>query len=122
MPWWIVALGYLLFAAGYALSTWALAVNKFFEPSVRIQTDRGQKVIDTGPYRIVRHPGYAAGIPALVGIALALGSWWALIPVGISSALVILRTQWEDQTLQAELPGYKDYTRRVRCRLIPGVW
>jgi protein-S-isoprenylcysteine O-methyltransferase Ste14 len=96
-------------------------VNKFFEPTVRIQTDRGHKVIDGGPYALVRHPGYAGGSLLFVGIALCLGSLWALIPAGLASALLVLRPLWEDQTLQAELPGYKEYAQRVRYRLIPGV-
>jgi protein-S-isoprenylcysteine O-methyltransferase Ste14 len=70
----------------------------------------------------VRHPGYVAGILFSVGTALCLASVGALIPAGLSSALLILRTQWEDQTLQAELAGYKEYTERVRYKLIPGVW
>jgi protein-S-isoprenylcysteine O-methyltransferase Ste14 len=73
-------------------------------------------------YAIVRHPGYAGGSLLLAGIALCLGSVWALVPSGLASAVLILRTTWEDQTLQAELPGYKDYTQRVRFKLIPGVW
>ena len=122
VPWWVVGVGYGLFLVGMGIVTWAEAVNKFFEVTVRIQTDRGQKVIGTGPYAIVRHPGYVGGILFSVGIALCLGSLWALIPAGIASLLLILRTQWEDQTLQAELPGYMAYTERVRYRLIPGVW
>jgi protein-S-isoprenylcysteine O-methyltransferase Ste14 len=70
----------------------------------------------------VRHPGYVAGILFCVGIALCLGSVWALIPAGLASALLILRTRWEYQTLQAELPGYKEYTERVRYKMLPGVW
>lgn len=122
VPWWAVGLGYLLLLAGIWLSIWAEAVNKFFEPTVRLQTDRGQTVIDTGPYAFVRHPGYAGGIVMFAGIALALGSLWALVPAAISTAILLLRTKWEDQTLQAELPGYQQYTTRVRNRLIPGVW
>jgi protein-S-isoprenylcysteine O-methyltransferase Ste14 len=122
VPWWVCLLGYALLLAGLAIVTWAEAVNKFFEPTVRIQTDRGHQVIDTGPYAIVRHPGYVGGSLLFLGIPLCLGSVWAVIPAGLASALVILRTKWEDQTLQAELPGYKDYTQRVRFKLIPGVW
>jgi protein-S-isoprenylcysteine O-methyltransferase Ste14 len=122
VPWWVCGLGYVLFLAGMGILTWAEAVNKFFEVTVRIQTDRGQKVIDTGPYALVRHPGYVAGTLFCVGTALCLGSVWALIPAGLASFLLILRTWWEDQMLQAELPGYQEYTERVRYRLIPGVW
>jgi protein-S-isoprenylcysteine O-methyltransferase Ste14 len=122
VSWWVCSVGYLLFLVGMGIVTWAEAVNKFFEVTVRIQTDRGHKVIETGPYAIVRHPGYVGAVLFFVGIALCLGSLWALIPAGLASALLILRTQWEDQTLQAELPGYKAYTERVRYKLIPGVW
>jgi len=122
VPWWVCGVGYLLFLVGMGILTWAEAVNKFFEVTVRIQTDRGHKVIDTGPYAIVRHPGYVGGILFFVGTALCLGSVWALVPAGLASAVLILRTKWEDQTLQAELPGYTEYTQRVRFKLIPGVW
>ena len=122
MPWWGCALGYALLLVGFAGLTWAQAVNKFFEPSVRIQTDRGHRVIDTGPYAIIRHPGYAFGFAFFLGIPLALGSLWALIPAMLMSAFVVVRTILEDRTLQKELPGYKQYAERVRYRLIPGVW
>jgi protein-S-isoprenylcysteine O-methyltransferase Ste14 len=105
LPWWVCGVGYALFLVGMGIVTWAEAVNKFFEVTVRIQTERGHKVIDTGPYTIVRHPGYVGGILFCVGIALCLGSLWALIPAALASVLLILRIQWEDQTLQAELPG-----------------
>ncbi len=90
--------------------------------SVRIQTDRGHHVIDTGPYAIVRHPGYAAGYLIFGGMPLALGSLWAIVPVVLMCPLVVLRTVWEDQLLQEELAGYKEYAERVRYRLIPGLW
>jgi protein-S-isoprenylcysteine O-methyltransferase Ste14 len=122
LPWSVCALGYALFLAGMGVVTWAEAVNKFFEPTVRIQADRGQTVIDTGPYAVVRHPGYGGGILFCVGTALCLGSVWAVIPAGLASFLLILRTRWEDRTLQAELPGYREYAQRVHYKLIPGVW
>jgi protein-S-isoprenylcysteine O-methyltransferase Ste14 len=122
LPWWVCGVGYAFFLIGTVIITWAQSVNKFFERTVRIQTDRGQKVIDTGPYAIVRHPGYVAGIFWFLGMALCLTSLWALLPAGLAWGLLILRTQWEDQTLQAELPGYKEYRERVRYRMIPGVW
>jgi protein-S-isoprenylcysteine O-methyltransferase Ste14 len=122
LPWWVCAIGYILFFAAMALVTRAEAVNKFFEVTVRLQTDRGQTVVDTGPYAVVRHPGYVAGIVLSVAAALCLGSLWALIPAGVASGLLILRTLWEDETLQAELSGYKEYAQRVRYRLVPGIW
>jgi protein-S-isoprenylcysteine O-methyltransferase Ste14 len=120
--WWVCGVGYLLFLAGMGLVTWAEAVNRFFEVTVRIQTERGHTVIDRGPYALVRHPGYVGGVLFCLGTALCLGSLWALIPAGLGSALLVLRALWEDQMLQAELAGYKEYAARVRYRLIPGVW
>lgn len=122
MPTSVMILGYLLLAAGIALGTWAQAVNRFFEPGVRLQHERGQHVISDGPYAYVRHPGYVSAILVFAGLALALGSWWALIPAAWASGLLILRTSWEDALLQAELEGYTDYSRRVRFRLLPGIW
>jgi protein-S-isoprenylcysteine O-methyltransferase Ste14 len=122
VSWWIRGIGYVLFLFGVCIVAWAESVNKFFEKTVRIQTDRGHKVIDTGPYAIVRHPGYVGFMLFLVGTALCLGSFYALIPSGLASALLLLRTRWEDQTLHAELPGYREYAQRVRYKLIPGVW
>jgi protein-S-isoprenylcysteine O-methyltransferase Ste14 len=122
MSWPIVGLGYFLFVTGMVLMAWAETVNPFFEPGVRIQTERGHHVIDTGPYAIIRHPGYFAAILLFTGVAVSLGSWWALIPAGFGSLLLVLRTVWEDRTLHAELPGYAAYAQRVRFRLVPGVW
>ena len=114
--------GLLLFLLGLGLITWAEAVNKFFEPMVRIQLERGQRVIDRGPYSVVRHPGYLAGVLVAFGTALSLGSVWAVIPAALASALLFLRTKWEDATLQQELTGYQAYSARVCYKLIPGLW
>ena len=122
VPWWVCGVGYALLIAGIGIVTWAEGVNKFFEVTVRIQTERGHSVIDTGPYGVARHPGYVGGILHAIGMALALGSLWALIPAGVASIVLIVRTHWEDQMLQEELVGYKDYAMRVRSKLIPGVW
>ena len=122
MSWWVMGLGCLLLMAGTAISAWAQAVNRFFEPGVRIQTDRGHHVVEIGPYAIVRHPGYLGACLLFAGIALALGSWWALIPAGLAILILKVRTEWEDRTLCAELGGYAVYAQRVRFRLIPGVW
>ena len=122
VPWWGCGIGYVLLIAGLAGLTWAESVNRFFEPTVRIQADRGHHVIYTGPYALVRHPGYAAAFPLVLGLPLSLGSSWALVPAVISYLLLVVRTALEDRTLQEELPGYKDYARRVRYRLVPGVW
>ncbi|MCG6857784.1 MAG: isoprenylcysteine carboxylmethyltransferase family protein, partial [Salaquimonas sp.] len=121
-PLWLVLIGFALVALGYAFAAWALAENRFFYSVVRIQTDRGHVVCDSGPYRVVRHPGYAGNILALFGIVLALGSLWTLVPVALASIISILRTALEDRTLQEELSGYRDYAHHVRYRLIPGIY
>ena len=121
-PLWLIVIGFILISLGYAYAAWALAENRFFSSVVRIQTDRGHVVCDSGPYRIVRHPGYAGNILALIGIVLALGSVWTLIPAAVASIIAVIRTILEDQTLQEELPGYRDYARRVHYRLIPGIY
>ena len=89
----------------FALSTWALATNRFFSAVVRIQTDRGQTVVDTGPYRYIRHPGYLAGIMVAIFFPFMMGSWWSFIPVGIMVIAMIIRTALEDKMLINELPG-----------------
>ncbi len=122
VAWWVCAIGYVMFLAGMAGMAWAEGHNRFFEPTVRIQTDRGHHVIDSGPYAVIRHPGYAAAFLLVVGMALALGSYWALIPAVITCMILVVRTILEDRTLQAELPGYREYAQRVRSRLIPGIW
>lgn len=122
IPWWLSGCGYLLLLCGFGLSTWAGRVNTFAEPSVRIQTDRGQTVITTGPYAMIRHPVYTASIGLFFGTPLVLGSYWALLPASVAAGILILRTQWEDQTLQAELEGYREYTHRVPYKLLPYVW
>ena len=121
-PLWLIVLGIFLIALGYAFAAWALVENRFFSSVVRIQTDRGHAVCDSGPYRIVRHPGYAGNIPPLLGIVLALSSLWTLIPAAVALVIAVIRTALEDRTLQEELPGYKEYTRRVRYRLFPGIY
>jgi protein-S-isoprenylcysteine O-methyltransferase Ste14 len=110
------------FLAGNGLLTWAMTVNRFFSIVVRIQKDRGHTVVDTGPYRTVRHPGYVGWIVAALAVPLLLGSAWALVPAGLGVALMGTRTALEDRTLRDELPGYADYAMRVRFRLVPGIW
>jgi len=121
-PLWLGVVGFSFIAFGYAFAAWALAENRFFSSVVRIQTDRGHLVCDTGPYRFVRHPGYAGNILPLLGIVLALGSVWTLIPAAVALIITVIRTALEDQTLQDELSGYRDYAQRVRYRLIPGIY
>jgi protein-S-isoprenylcysteine O-methyltransferase Ste14 len=117
----LIVLGFLLISLGYAFAAWALIENRFFSSVVRIQVERGHVVCDSGPYRIVRHPGYAGNMLALPGMVLALSSTWTLIPAAVALIIAVIRTVLEDQTLQDELPGYRDYARRIRYRLIPGI-
>ena len=121
-PLWLIVLGIFLIALGYAFSAWAFAENRFFSSVVRIQADRGHAVCDSGPYRIVRHPGYAGNILPLPGIVLALSSLWTIIPAVGALVIAVIRTALEDRTLQEELPGYQEYARSVRYRLFPGIY
>ena len=121
-PLWLIVTGFILISLGYAFAAWAMVENRFFSSVVRIQTERGHVVCDSGPYRFVRHPGYAGIIIPLFGIVLALGSVWTLIPATVALIIAVIRTVLEDQALQEELPGYRDYARRVRYRLIPGIY
>ena len=114
--------GSVLFILGAVLIHWAMLVNRHFETTVRIQTDRGQRVITAGPYRIVRHPGYVGAIIWGISTPLILGSLYGLIPAGIAVIIMIIRTSLEDKLLRRELNGYVEYTRRVRYRLLPGIW
>ena len=118
----LIVIGFILISLGYAFAVWALAENRFFSSVVRIQTERGHVVCDTGPYLFVRHPGYAGNVLALFGIVLALSSVWTLIPAAVATIISVIRTGLEDRTLQEELPGYQDYVQRVRFRLFPGVY
>ena len=123
VPPWIQAIGLITLAAGYALCFWAMAVNRFFSSVVRIQSDRGQHVVASGPYAYVRHPGYLSGIVIILASGPALGSWLAaLLVIASSLPFLLYRAVSEDRVLQAELPGYSDYARRVRWRLVPGIW
>lgn len=123
MPLWLWPVGVALYVFFVTVITWSMAVNPFFEKTVRIQSDRNRQVIEAGPYRIIRHPGYVAIILGLVlAMPLLLGSWWALVPALLCTLSLILRTALEDRTLQKELPGYEAYTRKVHYRLIPGLW
>ena len=121
-PLWLIVIGFILISFGYAFAAWALVENRFFSSVVRIQTERGHVVCDSGPYRVVRQPGYAGHILPLFGIVLALGSVWTLIPAAVALIITGIRTGLEDRTLQEELPSYQEYAQRVRYRLIPGIY
>jgi protein-S-isoprenylcysteine O-methyltransferase Ste14 len=116
---WIGWLG-LIFAAW--LIFWVIRTNTYASRVARIQEDRGQKVITSGPYQFVRHPMYAGIIVLFLCTPLALGSFWGLIPAVLIAILFFIRTAFEDRMLKKELSGYEEYAKRVRCRLIPGIW
>ena len=118
---WNVVGGVAL-AAAWGLVAWAMITNAYFSTAVRIQSERGHTVCSSGPYRLMRHPGYVGfGVQPLT-TALLLGSLWALLPAIATTALMVMRTALEDRFLQANLPGYQEYTQRVRYRLVPGIW
>ena len=114
--------GLILLIAGYVLASYALIENCFFSGMVRIQTDRGHKVVSSGPYRWMRHPGYAGGLISYLGTPLLLDSFWAFLPVIFLAIVLVIRTRLEDETLQNELEGYREYAQRVKFRLIPWIW
>jgi len=122
LPVFVYISGYIMYIFSISIFLWAQQINRFFSSVVRIQHERGHELIQKGPYKYVRHPGYIGGILMAISTAQVLGSLWALIPAGIVSILLIIRTYLEDTTLQKELSGYAMYTKKVRYRLLPGVW
>jgi protein-S-isoprenylcysteine O-methyltransferase Ste14 len=116
---WIAA---AVVALGMAFASWAIVANRFFSAVVRIQEDRGHEVVTGGPYRVVRHPGYAGGAWSWLVTPLMLGALWAYVPALLTVAVLVVRTALEDRTLLRELAGYVAYARRTRYRLLPGVW
>jgi protein-S-isoprenylcysteine O-methyltransferase Ste14 len=115
-------LSLLAILAGYALGAWALIENPFFSGMVRIQRERDHRVVSSGPYAWVRHPGYAGALLTYLATPLFLDSLWAFVPVAFLSIVLVVRTHLEDQTLRQQLPGYPDFAGRVRYRLVPGIW
>lgn len=116
------AIGFLMLIPAMILPYWAMAVNPFLATTVRIQEERGQRVIKSGPYRYVRHPMYVGAILLALGSPLFLGAWWALVPGGLAALALVVRTALEDRTLMTELPGYMEFSEETRYRLLPGVW
>ncbi|UCH94122.1 MAG: isoprenylcysteine carboxylmethyltransferase family protein [Candidatus Aminicenantes bacterium] len=112
----------VIYIMGQLIFLWAKYTNSFFSSVVRIQVERGHTVCQDGPYRFIRHPGYVGTILFTLASPLLLGSLWALIPAGITFIPIVIRTHLEDRTLQEELPGYVDYTKKVRYKLIPYLW
>jgi protein-S-isoprenylcysteine O-methyltransferase Ste14 len=123
VPPWLQGVALAVLAATYVLVLWAMRVNRFFSSVVRIQSDRGHFVVTTGPYAVIRHPGYLAGILVVVASGIALGSWLAAALLIVTSLPFLLyRAITEDRVLLAQLPGYREYAARVHWRLIPGLW
>jgi protein-S-isoprenylcysteine O-methyltransferase Ste14 len=122
VPQLIRSFGLGLSLGGFWLVVGAMKTNRFFSPVIRIQDERGHRVVDQGPYAVIRHPGYLGMLAFAPGAVLAFGSWWALIPAGVYCALILRRVLVEDQFLRTNLRGYDLYAGRVRHRVIPGVW
>jgi len=117
-----LVVGLVLLTLSTVFSVWAMLENEHFEQFVRIQEERAHRVVSSGPYRVVRHPGYAGAIVGALSVPLILGSWWAAAPAGGVALLFVIRTALEDRTLRRELAGYEAYTRQTRYRLLPGLW
>jgi protein-S-isoprenylcysteine O-methyltransferase Ste14 len=122
MPAWLQIMALVLVFVGMLFLTWALLTNSFFSIAVRLQPDRQQVLVTSGPYAIVRHPGYTGGFLYLFFSGLALGSWWATLTTIPAMVLTVRRTLLEETMLRDGLPGYNEYTQRVRYRVLPGVW
>jgi protein-S-isoprenylcysteine O-methyltransferase Ste14 len=111
-----------VFVWGLVFSSWALVANPFFSGTVRIQSDRGHELVTAGPYQWVRHPGYGGGLLVNFATPVLLDAAWAFIPAVVLAAAIVVRTNLEDKILRDKLPGYEEYTRQVRFRLVPWVW
>lgn len=122
VPWEMQLAGVVVYAAALVILFWAMHANPFYSSVVRVQTERGHYAVASGPYRFVRHPGYAASLLAMLAGGVALGSWLALLPMLVFFALFIRRTLVEDRLLLQELHGYAEYSRKVRYRLVVGLF
>ena len=121
-PQWLQVVALLVGILGLVLGSWAMVENRFFSAVVRIQQDRDHTVCRSGPYRWIRHPGYAGGVVWFLITPVVFNSAWAFIPSLVSAIFTVVRTALEDKTLRAELPGYQEYCNRTRYRLLPGIW
>lgn len=118
---WILP-SFILVVAGFLFSSWAMITNRYFSGVVRIQKERGQIVVSEGPYRFVRHPGYAGAASGYLFTPWALSAFWAVIPAALLIIALLVRTAREDRFLQSDLPGYLDYAKKTRYRWLPGIW
>ena len=122
MPLVLQIVGAILLVSSFPLMALTFRENSFLSPAVRIQQERGQTVVSTGPYHYVRHPLYAGAIPFFLGTPLLLGSWYGLLFALVMIAGMGLRAVMEERMLREELPGYDSYMTEVKYRLIPYVW
>ncbi len=118
----VKTVAFLIIAVALAVYFRVIRENRYLTGVIEIQQDRGHRVVETGPYRYVRHPMYSGAIMMLFALPLALGSLWAIIPASLLTVMLLVRTHFEDRMLHAELDGYRDYAKRTRYRVIPGVW
>jgi len=121
-PMWLIALGTIVLLCGYGIVIWAVRYNEYMSARIRIQGDRGQQVIDTGPYAIIRHPNYAGGFLVSLASGFVFGSWVSIPSMLLHMALFMYRTLQEEKVLLVELDGYREYTSRVRWRFLPNIW
>jgi protein-S-isoprenylcysteine O-methyltransferase Ste14 len=122
MPVWLQVAGAIILICSFYLFFVTFRENSYLSAMVRIQKDRGQTVVSTGPYHYVRHPMYAAALLFLFGTALLLGSWYGLLLALLLEGMIAVRAVLEERTLQQELQGYDTYMTQVKYRLIPHVW
>jgi protein-S-isoprenylcysteine O-methyltransferase Ste14 len=122
VPLALQALGWAMLVCSIGFIMWVMHENSFAAPVIKLQTERGHRVVSTGPYAWVRHPMYSGSILFFVGAPLLLGSWWGLAMAPLFIVLFAIRATIEERALIAGLPGYADYTARVRYRLVPGLW
>ncbi|MGX0963980.1 protein-S-isoprenylcysteine O-methyltransferase Ste14 [Bradyrhizobium japonicum] len=122
MPVAFQALGLVLFVLSTLFILWVFRENSFAAPVVKLQAERAQRVVSTGPYAHVRHPMYSGMILFFAGVPLLLGSWWGLVMAPVIVVLFAIRIGIEERTLREGLPGYSNYMTRVRYRLLPGIW
>jgi len=122
IPGGLQALGLLLLLLSSGFIMWVMRENSFAVPVIKLQTERGHRVISTGPYALVRHPMYSGTVLFFVGAPLLLGSWWGVVMAPLFALLFAVRAGIEERALVAGLPGYADYVTQVRYRLVPGLW
>lgn len=120
MPWWVVVAADLLVLLGYAMIFRVFRENAY--TSRTVQVEKGQQVISTGPYAMVRHPMYVGVLIFYLASPIALGSWWAFLPAAVILPMLVVRILNEEQVLERDLPGYKEYKLKTRYRLLPGIW